>query len=34
MDLMEIEDKDRKRQHYLITVDHYSDYFEIDLLEN
>jgi hypothetical protein len=34
MDLMEIDDKDRKRQHYLFTVDHYSDYFEIDLLED
>jgi hypothetical protein len=34
MDLMEIDDKDRKRQHYLITVDHYSEYFEIDLMED
>jgi hypothetical protein len=28
MDLMEIDDKDQKHQHYLITVDHYSDLLE------
>jgi hypothetical protein len=34
MDFMEIDDKDQKHQHYLITVDHYSDFFAIDLLED
>jgi hypothetical protein len=34
MDLMETDDEDQVRRHYLITVDHYSDYFEIDLLDD
>jgi hypothetical protein len=34
IDLMEIDDENRNHQHYLITVDHYSDYFEIDQLDD
>jgi RNase H-like domain found in reverse transcriptase/Reverse transcriptase (RNA-dependent DNA polymerase)/Integrase zinc binding domain/Integrase core domain len=34
MDLMEMEGEDTIRQHYLITVDHYSDWFEVDLLDD
>jgi hypothetical protein len=34
MDLMELCGEDQVRRHYLVTVDHYSDYFTLDYLEN
>lgn len=34
MDIMELIDIDGNRKRYLVTVDHYSDYFEIDELRN
>jgi hypothetical protein len=32
--LMEVDNEEGLRKHYLITVDHYSDYFDIDEFEH
>jgi RNase H-like domain found in reverse transcriptase/Reverse transcriptase (RNA-dependent DNA polymerase)/Integrase zinc binding domain/Integrase core domain len=34
MDLMEVIDENQIRRHYLVSVDHYSDFFTLDYLED